>query len=254
MRTFRSWNSFNEFATVVKKELRFVRVTRQEQFLKTVLDTSHSRTDNLHKGSTLWRAQLKSCWRRREIDGREIQERCAVKPERMKPCPRFASDGRANPRGIPYLYLATEKKTAILEVRPWIGSYVSIARFQIVKDSKILNCTKDDLNFINLTWERHRKSTYKVKAEDCEKMVWSEINRAFSTPSQREDNSVDYAPTQMLSEFFKTQGFGGIAYKSSFGENGFNIALFDIDAADIVGRVSLCRVDDIDIKITTENL
>ena len=39
----------------------------------------------------------------------------------------IARHGRANPRGIPYLYLANDQLTAISEVRPWVGCYVSIA-------------------------------------------------------------------------------------------------------------------------------
>jgi hypothetical protein len=165
----------------------------------------------------------------------------------MKPCPNVAGDGRANPRGIPCLYLATLDKTASLEVRPWIGSYLSIAKFRLSRDIKIINCTRDSFGFLHLTWVRHGKNAYKVKPEDIEKMVWGEINRAFSIPSQRGDDSIDYLPTQILSERFKVSGFGGLAYKSSFGTNGFNIALFDLAAADIIGRVDLRRVDDIDI-------
>jgi hypothetical protein len=170
----------------------------------------------------------------------------------MKPRPNVAGDGRANPRGIPCLYLATTEKTAILEVRPWIGSYVSIARFCLSRDVKIVNCTRDQFGFLDLTWVPTRKDTYKVQPEDTEKMVWGEINRAFSIPSRRGDDSIEYVPTQILSERFKAAGFGGIAYKSSVGKNGFNVALFDLDAGDIVGRVGLRRVDDIDIVISDE--
>ena len=48
----------------------------------------------------------------------------------MKPLGGRATDGRANPRGIPCLYLATTKETAMSEVRPWIGSYVSAGQFE----------------------------------------------------------------------------------------------------------------------------
>ena len=82
--------------------------------------------------------------------------------------------------------------------------------------------------------------------------MWGDVNRAFSQPSQRGDESVDYVPTQILAETFKSKGFDGIAYKSSYGEKGFNIAIFDLDAADVLGRISLCRVDDIKVKITPE--
>lgn len=40
----------------------------------------------------------------------------------MKPLSNSASEGRANPKGIPYLYVATDKETAMSEVRPSLGA------------------------------------------------------------------------------------------------------------------------------------
>ena len=41
----------------------------------------------------------------------------------------------------------------------------------------------------------------------------------------------------MIAELFKSEGFDGIAYKSAFGDDGYNIALFDI--AD--GNLTYCN-------------
>ncbi len=60
-------------------------------------------------------------------------------PTRMKPIPGQASEGRANPKGIPYLYLATHRDTALAEVRPWIRSLFSVAQFKIVRDLVVVN-------------------------------------------------------------------------------------------------------------------
>jgi hypothetical protein len=258
MRGFQSQNSFNDFVRSVKTELRFVRTSRQENFLKTVLATSHCRTTKLQQGFPLWRAQLGHNWRNRPVTGLDsrgktvngvTKERCAYTPERMKPCPDKAGDNRANPRGIACLYMATLEKTAILEVRPLIGSYVSVARLRVSRDIEIIDCTKDHFDWMDTTIV---KLSRKEKLEENKKMVWGEINRAFSQPSQRGDESVDYVPTQILEEMFKAKGFDGIAYRSSFGENGFNIALFNLCDADIISPVRFCRVDDIDVKLTPE--
>jgi hypothetical protein len=85
--------------------------------------------------------------------------------------------------------------------------------------------------------------------EEVEKAVWSDINDAFSKPVERSDNSLDYIPTQILSELFKCNDLDGVGYKSSYGEIGFNLALFDINAAD-VGECYLDHVDDISLKIS----
>jgi hypothetical protein len=62
--------------------------------------------------------------------------------------------------------------------------------------------------------------------------VWTHIDMAFARPITRNDDSADYVPTQIIAELFKSEGFDGIGYKSSCSEmSGFNIALFDLDAA-----------------------
>src|SRR5207253_5929512 len=119
----------HDFECSVKGKFRYVRSPDQENFLKAVIATSQLRTTTLPKGfNTLWRARIGHDWIDREANGGRLKERCAYKPQDMKPCPNQAGDGRANPRGIPCLYMATLQTTAILEVRPWIGSYVSIAQ------------------------------------------------------------------------------------------------------------------------------
>ena len=63
----------------------------------------------------------------------------------------------------------------------------------------------------------------------------------------RTDDTADYVATQILSELFKRERFGGVKYKSNFGENGYNIALFDIEDADLI-NCGLHRVDSVDVQ------
>jgi hypothetical protein len=83
-------------------------------------------------------------------------------------------------------------------------------------------------------------------------VVWTNINEAFSEPAERGDESVDYVPTQILAETFKSLGFDGIAYWSSYGESGFNVALFDPTSADLI-TCGLCRVRDVSVKVSEED-
>lgn len=52
------------------------------------------------------------------------------------------------------------------------------------------------------------------------------------------DDQADYAPTQILAELFHSAGYDAIGYKSHFGDsdtaNGYNIAIFDPSAVEIV--------------------
>jgi len=71
-----------------------------------------------------------------------------------------------------------------------------------------------------------------------EKHVWGAINAAFSRPVSPSESPMRYLPTQYLSEKLKTEGYDGIAYRSSLNKEGHNVALFDPQAAKCVG----CRM------------
>jgi RES domain-containing protein len=143
----------------------------------------------------------------------------------MKPRRRRTPEGRANPRGIPYLYLATHEATAVVEVRPWVGTLVSVAQLRTVRTLRVINFTTDE----------HRAVLYVTEpdADERKRAVWQDIDGAFSRPVSASDDVASYAPTQIMAEFFKQNGFDGVVYGSSLGP-GHNIAMFDLGAADVV--------------------
>ena len=61
--TFRSPDSYRDFDRAVRREFRYARTPQQEEFLKTVAATSHSRSLTMKAGYVLWRAQLGHDWR-----------------------------------------------------------------------------------------------------------------------------------------------------------------------------------------------
>jgi hypothetical protein len=104
----------------------------------------------------------------------------------MKPLRDRAREGRANPKGIPYLYLATHQDTAMAEVRPWVGSYVSVAQFVLKRDVRIVDCIASDRRFILYSQE--------PDPEERERAVWRDIDRGFSQPVTSGDDGANYAP------------------------------------------------------------
>jgi len=238
---FSSPDAFRDFEHSVLHELRYVRAAATDNFLATVLATSRTRNIELKAGRSLWRAQLGNGWFAEEQGGIRIDFRGAHWPERMKPVAEKAADGRVNPRGIICLYLSTRLETAVLEMRPLIGSYVSVAQFQVRKNARLIDCSRDQFDPLA------RISQKPLTSKAVEKAVWSDVNRAFSKPAARGDDSLDYVPTQILAETFKNNGFDGIAYKSSYGEHGFNVALFDVAGADPI-NCALYRVDDVVVQ------
>jgi RES domain-containing protein len=233
MSEFRSYASYRHFATSVRKQWRYLRNPEQVAFLETVLSTSAGREQVAPSGSVFWRAQLGHDWRKEEL-GEGVLEECpfAFSPERMKPSRDGALEGRANPKGIPYLYVATHEATTVAEVRPWVGGLVSVAQLKTTRDVRVMNCTTAEHPIMFYSGE--------PDAKERERAVWQDIDEAFSRPVAASDDVASYAPTQIMAEFFRQNGFDGVAYRSSLGP-GHNIALFELDAADVI-NCSLVRI------------
>lgn len=113
------------------------------------------------------------------------------------------------------------------EVRPWIRSYISVGLFKILKDLVLVNCSVEHASVIKFIYLEEPSPAEREKA------VWAHIDQAFSEPVTPDESSADYAPTQILAEAFRSHGYDGVIYKSLLGK-GFNVALFDINAADLV--------------------
>lgn len=187
----------------------------------------------LKRGSLLWRAQNGHLWRPDYQYDPETDARVLVGElpspfthDRMKPLTNSATEGRANSKGIPCLYLATDKETAMSEVRPWIGGIMSVARLKLSNNVKLIDFRVVD---------KEQFKFYLNEPSDEKKLeaVWFYINNAFSKPIKLSETKSDYVPTQIISELIRTKGYDGILYTSSLA-NGSNIAIFNLDSAEVV--------------------
>jgi hypothetical protein len=232
MAEFQSWQQYGEFSYYIMRKARHVLDARNQQFIETVLETSQKRKGSIEKGTCLWRAQLGHDMRIETIRGEDDEEidsfevENPLPPKRMVPLPDRAFEGRVNPKGIPCLYCSSDMRTAMSEVRPWIGSTVSVAQFVMLKELIVVDCSAD---------LAHGGKVYldgkEPEPEKREELVWGRINRAFSEPVTRIDDVADYAPTQVLAEAFRSAGYDGIVYGSRLG-SGKTIAVFDLAAAE----------------------
>jgi RES domain-containing protein len=226
---FKSWDSFSKFNHEVTRQGRYLRTPEADEFLRIVASTCKSRIREVENGQPFWRAQLGHEWGvSKEVPG--IRVPVAYPPSRMKPLPSIAIEGRANAKGIPCLYLATNKETAMSEVRPWIGAMVSLASFAVVRPLKVVDCSILHDQYFNLAFLSH-KIYEPVPPDKIDDVVWAAIDGAFAEPVTRADETADYAATQIMAELFRSEGYDGVAYKSAFGVDGFNVALFDLDSA-----------------------
>lgn len=192
-------------------------------FLDTLATTAQDRVRVLRAGRKLFRAQVAH----HDFDDPDAGLLAGpALPDRMMPRADAASDGRANPEGIPRLYMADDRHTALAEVRPWIGSYVSIATLEVLRDLQIVDCrVEGDDSFPFALLERE------ATPEEREQEVWRQVSRAFREPVTRGDDRAGYAPTQIIAETFEHAGIQGIAYGSAFGKGTTNFAIFDVTAA-----------------------
>jgi len=118
MNEFKSWQSYHQFQRSVSRKNRYIYDSDVKDFLETVLETSKSKIEEIKKESILWRSQLGHDGEPYYEGNEHIDDiQCAFGSKRMKPLQNSASEGRANPKGIPYLYLATDMNTAMAEVR-----------------------------------------------------------------------------------------------------------------------------------------
>lgn len=145
------------------------------------------------------------------------------------PPKHLASHGRANPAGIPYLYLASTEQTAVSEIRPHTGEYVTIAKTFL----------RGDMKFADLRNPRKTISPFFIGDEEEIKKTRNSIGfleqlgNELTRPVLPRSAAFDYAPSQYLCEFIKKCNYHGVIYSSSVGD-GFNLALFEPSLADII--------------------
>ena len=233
--SFKSWRSYSDFSNSVRSKQRYILDDETKNFLDSIIDTCQNRIKTLKKDSIVFRAQNGHEWHPFYQTDPETEEEiyvddlpCPYPSERMKPLADSALEGRANPKGIPCLYVASDKETAMSEVRPWLDSIISVGYLKLTKDIKVLDFSVEHgkINF-------HLYFKEQPSQEEIIKAVWVDIDNAFSKPTKASDSKSDYAPTQIISEYIKSKGYDGIAYKSSLAD-GHNIAFFDPGVADVV--------------------
>jgi hypothetical protein len=241
---FESPYEWQKFTDYLIKENRYVLNERWQKFIKSMLHTSSKREYVLKAGRILARARIGiKAVETEDEKGMYNYFEYPLPPDEMGTPPiKDAIAGRLNPSGISYLYVSSDEKTAIAEVRPWKHADVSVGYFKILNDQRIVDLTKD---------QHERIIPYvfgeSLLPEELEESIWASINGTFSRPVSPQDQPLHYVPTQYLTEVFKLHGFDGIGYRSSLNNSGFNIVLFNPECVKLRYSKTF-RVDDIDYK------
>jgi len=140
--------------------------------------------------------------------------------EMKKPPLNKASNGRANPVGISYLYVASTAETAIAEVRGHKGELVTVLDFANKKNLELFDL-RDPKNTISpFEWLDGIEFVYNHMK------YLALLGDELAKPVIPSKASLDYLSSQYLCEMIKKIGYHGIIYKSSISD-GNNYVIFD---------------------------
>ncbi|WP_405341399.1 RES family NAD+ phosphorylase [Fibrobacter sp.] len=134
------------------------------------------------------------------------------------PPPSKTVECRANRIGISHLYLATSIDTALAEVRPAPGHYVSIGTFKVDENLRILNlCHTNILDYVS------------PKSDYDDYVLYDIFRSEFETPLTP-DKSNRYYKSQFITDIAKKCGADGLMFNSSV-STGINLVLFNTSNA-----------------------
>lgn len=197
-------DEWNRFSKDIQHTSRFF---FSPPFKSVQLDQLYSRLEEtIKEGMVLYRARL-------NIHNSRFNKRSMGAPSSTQ-----ANGGRANPKGIPYLYLASDENTAISEIRPAKGQTVTVGCFKTCKELKLVK-------FQDL-------SPFKLIFNTEEGLEYSKVNRVLELIMKKLSEPIDpmiadleYLTTQYICEEIKNMGYDGVSFDSAMG-SGMNFALF----------------------------
>jgi RES domain-containing protein len=178
-----------------------------------------NRTEEIPEGAVFFRARLGFV--RGSDGGKPYGGEAIGAPPYEK-----AGPGRANAKGQVVLYCTDEESTAISEVRPARGEYVSVAEVRGIRKLEILDLVTEP------KWPNpftDNSVSHRVEIAG----LLSALAEQLSMPLRSRDDPTDYIPTQKLVELIQTAKINGktridgIRYPSAMAPKGTNVVFFD---------------------------
>lgn len=139
--------------------------------------------------------------------------------EMGKPSVEKSVNGRVNPIGIPCLYLSSDKKTAICEVRPSVGNKITVGTFSVFTPLNLIDLRNPT---IDSPFEFRENLSFVIDYVKFLVVLGAELSK----PIIPQASSLEYIPTQYLCELIKREGYEGVIYRSSQSD-GYNVAIFE---------------------------
>ena len=207
--------------------------TRAKEILDSVFGNNVVRYNDIDKHlSTIVEigpnSKISSLFRAREFQSTEKLHAALKHPDRKlgPPPSSLATAGRMNAEGISVFYGAISSKVAIAEIRPVVGSRVVVAKFDIIRDLRLLDVGKLKSLFVpgSLFDPSQRGIMEKIR-------FVSGLCERISAPVMPQDESADYLVTQAVSDYLSEltlpTAIDGLIYHSAqVGNEMKNVVLF----------------------------
>lgn len=136
-----------------------------------------------------------------------------------------AAEGRCNPKGVPYLYVALEKHTAIAEIRPFFQDTISLALLKPVRDLKLVDFFFEPSDTVMGT-----------------EILFNNIQRDFSRIHKSNDG--EYLITQFIAALIEYLGYDGLRFRSSLVKEGTNYVIFNKSTCEVESS-ELCFLSEV---------
>ncbi len=218
----------------LKWERRFI--IEMDNLIELEWDKYFAETISVPDESTFFRARIHF----------DESSKTFCKTKMGSPPKEITSEGRANPLGIPYLYLSKDIKTTFYETKALLHDEISIGQFAIKQGVT--------LNFVDFTETPSAFLGMGDINNYCKKtQLKKRISKDLSKPIRRYDSTIEYVPTQFICEFLRyVIGADGIIFNSSLYPKGQNIVLFNDEMVKCID-VKKYRVSEMDISFVELN-
>lgn len=173
------------------------------------------------------RTKLDAFYRARVFQSEQSLKEALCAPDKQLGPPPSASvrAGRMNAHGISVFYGSDEPRAALAEVRPPVGSYVVVARFDVIRPLRLLDLTaladaapQKGSVFDPQFREQQRKVAFLNTLQDL-----------MIRPVMPDDEASDYLPTQAIADYLATSCISpidGIVFPSVQDGKARNVVLF----------------------------
>ncbi len=220
---------WDRFCRQLQTESRFFSQSA-EMILHSIF--SETATHQTHQGHPVIKAagpdtDIPTLFRGRYFQSQASMEDALKRAEQQigPPPSRLASAGRMNAVGIAVFYGATSAPVVLSEIRPPVGSYVVIGRFNLTRRVRLLDLKA--LASIRVTGSIFDED-YVRRIQQAQ--FYQTLSRRISIPILPDDQLFEYLPTQVVADYLANQAkldLDGIIYKSAQGPSlGENVVLF----------------------------